>query len=61
MKTISCKDLGSTTCSFTATDETEDGVIKKMFDHADQHHKDLVEKDKEKMIQTMRAKLAQQK
>lgn len=49
MKTLSCKDLDNPACTFVAEDETAEGVVAKMMDHAKAAHAD----DMAKMSVTM--------
>jgi predicted small metal-binding protein len=40
MKTLSCKDMGASDCSFVATGQTAEEVKSKMWAHAAKDHKD---------------------
>lgn len=42
MKSLSCKDIGSMDCNFTATGETAEAVKQAMFAHAQQEHADVL-------------------
>lgn len=44
MKTLSCKDLGNPTCAFVAEDETAEGAVAKMMDHAKMAHPEDIQK-----------------
>lgn len=44
MKTLSCVDLGNVACPFVAEDETAEGAVVKMTDHAKTAHADDVAK-----------------
>ncbi|OGH69398.1 MAG: hypothetical protein A2754_00285 [Candidatus Magasanikbacteria bacterium RIFCSPHIGHO2_01_FULL_47_8] len=65
MYTLSCKDLGAGNCPFVAKDETMDGAVNKMMDHARKSHPDDVEKMRENMsdeeiTNTMKSKVRQE-
>lgn len=47
MRSLSCKDLGSATCDFTANGETDESVIGQMKEHAKAHHPDDMKKMEE--------------
>jgi len=53
MKSINCKELGGSDCSFIAKGETNDEVIQNLYAHAQEVHSDklssMSEDDKEKM------------
>jgi predicted small metal-binding protein len=49
MKSLSCKDLGDNTCPFVATDETVEGVVSKMKEHATTAHKNKMDEMQETM------------
>jgi predicted small metal-binding protein len=50
MKMLSCKDLDSDIeCDFTAEDETDDGVIRKMVEHAKREHPEKIQEMMENM------------
>lgn len=52
MKALSCKDISpASTCNFVAQDETEDGVVAKMMEHAMANHPEDVKSMSEKMSQ----------
>jgi len=58
MKKLSCKEIDpSTDCDFAAEDETNEGVIGKMYEHAKEHHadklKDMTDEDKAGMNKKM--------
>lgn len=44
MKTLACKDLGNPTCPFVAEDETAEGAVMKMMDHAKVTHPEDIAK-----------------
>jgi predicted small metal-binding protein len=50
MKMLSCKDFDSDTeCGFVAESDTDDGVIKKMMDHARREHPEKIQEMMENM------------
>jgi predicted small metal-binding protein len=61
MKTLSCGDLGVSSCAFTAKGATEQDVIETMMKHGMEHHKEMMDKmsdeDKMKMKEDMSAKM----
>lgn len=40
MYTLACKDMGATDCDYKASDETMDGLMMKMKEHAMSAHPD---------------------
>ncbi|MEE9225234.1 MAG: DUF1059 domain-containing protein [Bacteroidota bacterium] len=44
MKTLSCRAVGSFDCDFVAKEETAEEVKKAAFAHAEQVHKDALQK-----------------
>lgn len=60
MKTLACADFGKN-CDFVAKNETEEGVIKKMMEHAEKVHpddaKEMKKMSKEEMMNMMREKI----
>lgn len=42
MKSLSCKDIGSMDCNFTATGDTAEAVKEAMFAHAQDAHADVL-------------------
>lgn len=43
MKSLSCQEIGATGCAFRAEGETTEEVIQKMYEHAQESHRDVLE------------------
>ena len=43
MKSLSCQDLGAQGCSFRVEGETSEEVMQKMYEHAQESHRDVLE------------------
>lgn len=54
MKTLSCANLGQTTCDYVAFGETDEEVVDKMLEHAEMAHpEDLTKVSEDDMRKRM--------
>ncbi len=57
MKSLSCNDLGNSSCNFTATGETADDVKNNMFVHAQEAHADILASMSEQDMKDIQGKM----
>ncbi len=53
MKTLRCRDVGGMDCDYVAKGETAEDVKKDAFAHAEQAHKDILQKMSPEDIQKL--------
>ena len=59
MKTLSCKDLGSMDCNYTAKGKTAEEVKQTMFAHAQQAHPDVLASMTPQQMQEIQQRMEQ--